>query len=204
MQRDQVTELHNISLVSNVRSILKNGILSHKLASQIDHESCAMPEIQTIRANKRIPNGRPLHEYANLYFHARNPMMYKIINGYNRSRSEIVIMRTNPEVLDLPETVISDGNAATGWTRFYPSPEGLQYLDNELIFLRDWRHDDEFEQKRRKSIKCSEVLVPDVVGLEFIAGIYVANEETRRIMESYVAELLPTIDVITNADLFFL
>src|SRR5438046_4685693 len=39
--------------------------------------SVAMPEIQERRENKRVPGGRMLHEYANMYFDAHNPMLSK-------------------------------------------------------------------------------------------------------------------------------
>ncbi len=36
-----------------------------------------MEEIQERRDLKRVPGGLKLHQYANLYFHARNPMLFK-------------------------------------------------------------------------------------------------------------------------------
>ena len=36
-----------------------------------------MAEIQGRRDLVMVPNGRSLHEYANLYFDQRNPMMFK-------------------------------------------------------------------------------------------------------------------------------
>lgn len=35
-----------------------------------------MAEAQERRDRKQVPGGLRLHQYANLYFHARNPMLY--------------------------------------------------------------------------------------------------------------------------------
>src|SRR5205823_1165758 len=61
-----------LSPIANVPSILEHGILSHRLADRVEHESVAMPEIQMRRRTKQVPGGRPLHDYVNLYFNVQN------------------------------------------------------------------------------------------------------------------------------------
>lgn len=78
MDRTQLTELHSIQHVGNIPSLLQRGILSHNRAQALGHESVAMDVIQDIRANKAVSGGRPVHEYACLYFNGRNKMMYRI------------------------------------------------------------------------------------------------------------------------------
>lgn len=75
MDRAKLRELHCITPIANIPSVLTAGILSHRRAAAVSHESVADPEIQARRARVRVPGGRPLHEYANLYITARNPMM---------------------------------------------------------------------------------------------------------------------------------
>jgi hypothetical protein len=75
MKRPDVTELHYITPIANVPSILQYGILSHARAERVPHGSVAMQEIQDRRRNKQIPGARTLHDYANLYFDAHNPML---------------------------------------------------------------------------------------------------------------------------------
>jgi hypothetical protein len=98
MNRVDVTELHYITAIANVTSILQNGILSHTLAAELPHDSVAMPEIQEIRENKQIPGARRLHEYANLYFDAHNAMLSK----RRRYNSTTCVLQVDPGVLDLP------------------------------------------------------------------------------------------------------
>ncbi|MBI1748033.1 MAG: DUF4433 domain-containing protein [Acidobacteria bacterium] len=85
MNRSDIAELHFIAPIANVPSIMQHGILSHKLAGPIHHGSLAMSEIQERRKNKQIPGARKLHEYANLYFDAHNPMLSKC-REYNNLR----------------------------------------------------------------------------------------------------------------------
>jgi hypothetical protein len=71
MDRSRLKELHCIMPIKNLPSVMKRGILSNRRADSVPHESVADPEIQARRARVRVPGGRPLHEYANLYLHAR-------------------------------------------------------------------------------------------------------------------------------------
>jgi hypothetical protein len=176
VQRDELAELHFITLVKNVPSILKLGILSHNGMAKIDHESIATAEIQDRRAKVKIPGGSPLHDYANLYFHARNPMMYKR-RGRHR---EITVLRISPAVLDIPCVVITDGNASSGYIRFAASPDGLAIVDRERTFALNWTSNNLIEQFSKACGKCAEVLVPDRVDPSFILGAYVSNDETKR------------------------
>jgi len=73
----------------------------------------ALEDVQDRRRGKRVPNGDLLHSYANLYFHARNPMMYYLVsNGHD----DLIVVRVSPAVLDLPDTVLTDGNCASEGT----------------------------------------------------------------------------------------
>ena len=66
MDRGRLKELHYITPIGNLASIALRGILSHRHARALEHQSVAMQEIQAIRATKNVPGGRALHEYANL------------------------------------------------------------------------------------------------------------------------------------------
>jgi hypothetical protein len=46
MQRDEVTELHFITSIENLGSILEWGILSHDRAARINHKSVALEDVQ--------------------------------------------------------------------------------------------------------------------------------------------------------------
>jgi len=118
MNRVDITELHFIAPIANVPSILRHGILSHRQADRLAHDSVAMPEVQERRKNKLIPGARHLHEYANLYFDAHNPML-----SMRRAQNDAVcVLRADCAVLD---------RAGSGQSRVSPALElGL----NENVF----------------------------------------------------------------------
>ncbi len=170
MDRDKLRELHCIMPIENLPSVMTNGILSHRRAQAVAHESVADPEVQERRARVRVPGGRPLHEYANLYFHARNPMMYR----RQERHADLTVLSVDTDVLDLPGVVVTDRNAAADFVRFEPSPHGLAIVDEALTFAESWNHSEYFEKVRRRQAKQAEVLVPDRVLPMYIKGAYVS------------------------------
>jgi hypothetical protein len=174
---------------------MSNGIVSHKRSKKINHNSVAMEAIQDRRENKVVPGGRPLHEYVNLYFHARNPMLYV----RQSQHTDLCILRVSVEILDLLGVVITDRNASSDYARFAPAPKGLSIVDKDLTFAAYWTHPDPFEAMRRKSAKCAEVLVPDRVESHFIIGAYLSCLEAKEAFEA----LGLGIPVTINSYLFF-
>lgn len=172
MNRTDITELHFIAPIRNVPSILQHGILSHRRADQLPHDSVAMPEVQARRVDKPIPGARRLHEYANLYFDAHNPMLSK-----RREQNEFIcVLRISTDVLNLLGVIIADRNAASGWVKFSPVAEGLARIDKDRVYARYWTHrENPYDEMSHKSEKCAEVLVPDQVAPGYIQGAYVAN-----------------------------
>jgi hypothetical protein len=175
MDRDEVKEFHFITPIGSLESILMLGILCHNRASRLPHRSIASESVQDIRRGKSVPGGLSLHSYANLYFNARNPMMY-----CRKDEPDLVVVRVSPAVLDIPDTVVTDGNAADQDTRFYPSPEGLRNLNSERIFATWWTDPDYWTYVEKKRVRNAEVLVPGLVPSEYVEGCYVDTQEKRR------------------------
>src|SRR2546430_13722578 len=73
----RVTEFQCIMPLENIPSVLKLGVLSNERAAKVPHYSVALEVVQERRDLKHVPGGLKLHQYANLYFHARNPMLYR-------------------------------------------------------------------------------------------------------------------------------
>lgn len=200
MRRDELPELHYITPIANVASICRLGILSHRRARLVDHQSVAMEEIQELRRTVVVPGGRRLHEYVNLYICARNPMMYK----RRAQHPTLTILRVSPAVLDLPGVVVTSGNASSDYTRFAPAPGGLDLVDRELVFADDWRHPNQIEQWRHSSAKCAEVLVPDRVSPEHLAGAYVSCRESEAEIRQHLDAVDLALEVSIDRHLFFL
>ena len=200
MKRDDLLELHYITTISNVGSIMSHGILSHKRVKRIQHDSVAMQVIQDRRKKKTVPRGRPLHDYVNLYINARNKMLFRVLHHGEVQHSELCILRVKTDVLDLPDVVVVDRNASSDYARFIPAPDGLRNVDGDLVFAEYWTHpDNPIEEWRHGSIMCAEVMVPDLVDPDFITGAYVSCSNAKESIEA----LNVGIAVTVNAYLFF-
>jgi len=171
VRRDDLKELHYITHVANLASIARRGILCHKRVARIQHEDVSLAGVQDRRSGVRVPNGLLLHDYANLYITARNPMLSRRL--HDGMGGELCVMAVSPDVLDLPDVVVTDRNAAAGLCRFRPAATGLDEVDAELVNCRYWPHDDPLEEERRRNAKFTEVLVPRKVDPEFLRRVYV-------------------------------
>jgi hypothetical protein len=191
----RVTELHCIMPMANVASVLAHGLLSYERAAKLPHRSVALQPVQDRRDQKHVPGGLKLHQYANLYFHARIPMLYKRRPDAN----DFCVLRISTEVLALPGTVITDQNAASDYVRFY-APVQWQLLDWDDIFAMDWRHPgDPIAYWRHSSRKCAEVLVPHRVEGRFLIGAYVVDA----VAQARLGGLECTLPITVSPVLFF-
>jgi hypothetical protein len=189
----RVTELHCIMPIANIASVMHEGILSHERAAQLHHHSVAMEAMQDRRDLKTVPGGLKLHQYANMYFHARNPMLSA------RRHEDVCVLRITTQILTLPGAVITDQNAASKYVRFY-APNQWRLLDFDDIFARDWTHpDDQIREWRHKSRKCAEVLLPHQVPPNMITSA-IAVDEAAHDRLSRTGFALP---VVVDPDFFF-
>lgn len=160
---------------------MAHGILCNRKAKRLTHVSVALQEVQDKRTNKRVPGGKLLHEYVNLYINARNPMLFK----RRPQHDALCVLIVDPKVLDLPDVVITDGNAASDYTIFLPSPSGLRKVDKGIIDAEYWTDTDTIKEWEKKRVKCAEVLVPDKVETTFIFGAYVScSSSAQRLKDS--------------------
>ncbi len=195
MELADLPELHYITPIANVRSIYRAGILSHARAQGVVHSSVAMPVIQERRARLYVPGGRRLHEYVNLYICARNPMLFLRKDQH----AELCVLRVSPDVLDLPGVVVTSGNASSAYVRFGAGAAGLALVDRNLTFADYWTDPDPIAYFQKKSAKCAEVLVPDLVHPRFLLGAYASGDAGLAALNG----LGVPIPVQVNSHLFF-
>ncbi|MDP2922806.1 MAG: DUF4433 domain-containing protein [Candidatus Omnitrophota bacterium] len=171
MNKDDIKELHFITYIENVPSIMANGILPRNKARNLTLRDISAEGVQERRKNKKIPGTtKSLHDYANLYFDTHNPML----SVRRTENNEICILRIQSSVLDIPGVIVTDKNAAREcW--FKTVSEGLPLLNKNEIYATFWTDVDPIKAYKHAGIKCAEVLVPDCVGPNYIFGAYVAN-----------------------------
>jgi hypothetical protein len=175
----QQTGLYNIQAIDNIPSIMQRGLLSNERAAKIKHKSIAMQEVQQRRDTVNIPNGMPLHQYANVYFDPRNPMLYLRKN----KNSNICILKFDRSILDFEGAVVSDRNASSNYASFYPPEIGLKEINFDLVYAVDWTDDNKYEYFKKKSMKCAEVLIPYKIPFDYVMGAAVVDTETKRKLE---------------------
>ncbi len=171
----RVTELHNIMPIANIPSVIQHGILCYHAAARLAHDDVSMPTIQDKRDKVQIPGGLKLHRYANLYFHARNPMLFK----RQQQANQLCILRVSTDVFHIDGAIITDQNASSNYVRFLP-PIALNQLQLEQIYAESWTHpNDPIAYYRHKSQKCAEVLIPHKITPDYIIGAYVVNKKAQ-------------------------
>lgn len=171
MNRCDVAELHFITYIENVPSILKRGILSHNKSLNINFHDISESGVQERRVKKKIPGtNKSLHDYANLYFDAHNPML----SARRSKNDEICVLRIKNIVLNIDGVIITDKNAAREcW--FKTVDEGLPLLNKDEIYATFWTDNNPIKEYKNAGIKCAEILVPDCVHSDYIIGAYVDN-----------------------------
>jgi len=120
----EIKGLYYITHIDNLPSILRLGILSHRLVQErgIQYTQIYDAAIVSKRQTKTAPDGKSLWEFANVYFKPRNPMLYRVL--HEKNESDIVVIGVLPRALSNPSAFIAFGNAASGATEILPSPEG--------------------------------------------------------------------------------
>ena len=118
-----------------------------------------------------------MHQYANLYFDPRNPMLSKRRN----QNEEICILKFNRAILDLEGVILSDRNASSKYVKFYRVKDGLEKINFDLVYAKYWTDSDYLNQSIKKSIKCAEVLVPYCIPFNYVvcAAVVSRNSENK-------------------------
>jgi len=180
--------------IANIASVLAHGILSHDNAMNLPHSDVSFAKIQSKRDSKEVPNGLKLHQYANLYFHARNPMMYKRQGQIN----ELCVLSISNQVINLPGVVLTDQNAASDYVRFL-APTEYDKINFDWVYADDWRDSDQIIQWRKSSAKCAEVLVPHRVETFYIQRAYIVKESLKESLSLQGFKC----EIVVNPNLFF-
>jgi len=195
-RRKRVRELYYITHIDNIPSILKDGILSHE---RIEKEGIKYTPIydESIveRRREKFIRGKSLWSFANLYFNARNPMLYRIM--CEKSLDDIAVLGISPSIMRYPEVYITTGNAASTQTEFLRYSETMA---SEILKEASRQYWSEADGSKRKVM--AECLVPDVVPPDFINSIYTASYETRDKVERNLGAY-GRIPVIPQPGMFF-
>ena len=94
----RIDYLYHMTLMSNLSSILNNGLFSHDEVNRRDvrREDISLASVQERRHQRIEPiHNRSIHEYVCLYFSPRNPMLFK----RRELQNEIVILGLSRDLI---------------------------------------------------------------------------------------------------------
>lgn len=176
LRQHRRSELNYLVHIDNLESILAIGILSKNEAERrgILHEDISLESVQGHRAARRLGD-RPLHDFVPLYFAPKTPMSSRL-----RERNEVLcllVVGATKVCGDADELWVSDGNAATGATRFFPDPDGLDHVNWAVIDARYWADEIEFPDGKRQ--RSAELLVYPRVRPMSLTSIEVVCDQTK-------------------------
>lgn len=197
MRYPDVRSLYYITHIDNVCSILERGILSHKKIEeeQIPSTPIYDSEIVNNRKERLTPANVSLWEYANSYFQARNPMLYRVIN--EKDKNDIVIIGVSGEVIEKQGRVfVTTGNAANNDTEIFSLKEGYSKIPWKILKSEYWNNSD--GSKRRIMAEC---LVPESINSKYIDTVYVASPSVAEKLKAQTKHF--NVEVVPEPNLFF-
>ncbi len=189
---EKIKQLFYITHIDNVASILKNGIMSHKM---IEDNKIAFTKIYdsgivSSRKLRKTPDNKSLWDYANVYLQARNPMLYRVL--CEKDASEIAVIGIDRSVMQTPGSFFSAGNAASYSSDIVPIKDsGNAFKEVKSSLDSDWWND--VDGSKRKIM--AECLIPNQISSDYLRTIYVSNdrnaEKVKQISAGYKIHVIP-------------
>ena len=197
-KQPHIKALYYITHINNVPSILEHGILSHEYVEQqqIPFTPIYDGEIVSHRQGYYAPDGNNLWHFANLYFQARNPMLYRVTS--EKMSKNIVIFAVSPSVIDLPGAFVMTGNAASNPTVILPPDQGLEVVTKmwDVVQSEWWREED--GSKRKIMAEC---LVPGRISPDHLLTIFTSTHFAAANVKGMIGDA--PISVVPEPQMFF-
>jgi hypothetical protein len=146
------------------------------------------------RKGIKTPDGKSLWDFANLFFEARNPMLFRV--KCEKDTYNIAIIGVEPSVLSLPGVYVTTGNAAHSQSEIKPPTRGVM-----SSILRNTKREFWSEHDGSKRKIMAECLVPDEISASYIKAVYVVDHDSKRKVEKM--GLSSSIPVIPEPHMFF-
>ena len=167
----RIRELYYITHIDNIPSMLKRGILSHRRMETegIKYTPIYDKQIVSKRLEIKAPDGRDLWSFTNLFFNARNAMLYRVL--CEKPVDDIAVLGIDSRrAMNRLGIFVTTGNAASALSEIVrPSQRVISRIIKETD--KEWWK--EADGSKRKIM--AECLVPDEVPPHHIKSIYSAN-----------------------------
>ena len=172
-----IRELFYITHVKNIKSILEKGILCHNRVEELGIQSEKIYNKAVVARREAITvpsDGRSLWSFANLYFQARNPMLFTVIR--NKPINEIAVVGVDKNILNRDDIFLSTGNAANSQTEIVPASQKGKILP-VIMKQVDRVYWNEVDGSKRKIM--AECLVPEFVPPQYIRSVYFGDYKAK-------------------------
>lgn len=190
---------HHMTAISNLKSIFsEKALCSYNLMKSKSYENLANDEVQTGRAEIKVPGGLALHDYVPLYMTFKTPM-----SAANQHRNlEWVYLSFNLEFMAayLKGVMLADGNARSKETQFGPMKDltSFDMLNWSALQSPKWRDSEELKRQRQ-----AEVLVPHRLPLNSLMWISTFNDTLTEFVKAIIEPFEHRVEVTTREGWFF-
>lgn len=170
-----INGFYHITHKYNIENIFKYGLLSHNEASdKLTQTNIANSKVNFRRTKPDPIYQRSIHNYVPLYFNPKNPMLFVRKDIQN----DLIILKIKRDIINQPNTIFTDGNAASYSSSFFNSIEDLKKLNWKCINGLYWN---DFDDGKR--IRCAEVLSYSKIALSDISIIFTKTNTTKRYVQ---------------------
>lgn len=185
LKKNNINFLHYFCHINNLDSIIKNGIFSYNSVATVrsNYIDISDPKIQKRRNRLIFLTGKSVHDYVPLYFATQTPMQYVITTSaptkgrFAKAKNDDLVFLDFEltDIFDLEGVIFTDGNASSGYTKFYDKKSDLKNIDCEIINCSNdyYSTNGECYKEEWKRKKAAEVLVPEFLASKFIKRIVV-------------------------------
>ncbi|HYO70732.1 MAG TPA: DUF4433 domain-containing protein [Archangium sp.] len=189
-----VTDIFHFTHIGNLPTILADGGLwsdsdcasrqktvARSGSTEIKQRRLAMP----IEAG--VGRGGVVGDYVPFYYAPRSPMLYSIsrgnVPGVQPDQDSLVYLVARAEDFTPPNFVVTDGNAAAGFTSHYGTHQDIAtYVDWAVMRATYWNNTDEDGDRMRR--RAAEFLVHQFVSWTAIRSVITRTEATKKAVEA--------------------
>ena len=173
--------LYKFARIAEIASIIRSGIYSKAKADadpSIKYQDISLRSVQARRAARRVDlssnRSVGIHDLVGLYLVPKTPTQF--VHYKNNIESDLVFFDIDLNLITDPrnEVVFSDGNAGSGYSKFYTDLADLDKLPWDVLNAPRWNdyHAGSAEGARRRA---SEFLIYPYIRPDYIKRLIVVN-----------------------------
>ncbi len=178
-----IDAIYHMSHIDNVASILKYGLLSHDISynKRLTKRDISDISVNSRRTKREPIYGQSIHSYVPFYFNPKNAMLYR----RRDIQENIVLFAFDRELIAEAGVLFTDGNAASGDTRFFYRFEDLSQLHWNCLHANSWNS---YPDGKREFLSTYRSLGIESIAFPILGADRgaISQERSLEIMHSYL------------------